>query len=74
MPRYAVTAKAGRFVAGTNNRGVGTILELTEKQAAHELRLGTIVPVGADAKETDHPEKEPAKAEEKAPAKDEKKD
>jgi hypothetical protein len=45
MPRYAITEKAGRFVAGTNNTGVGTVLTLTEKQAEHELRLGTLVPV-----------------------------
>lgn len=45
MPRYAITEKAGRFVAGQNNTGVGTVLSLTEKQAEHELRLGTLVPV-----------------------------
>lgn len=45
MPRYAITNKAGKFVAGQNNRGVGTVLTLTEKQAAHELRLGSLVPV-----------------------------
>lgn len=42
MPRYAITEKAGRFVAGQNNTGVGTVLTLTAKQAAHELRLGTL--------------------------------
>ena len=42
MPRYAITEKAGRFVAGQNNTGVGTVLTLTEKQAEHELRLGTL--------------------------------
>jgi len=45
MPRYAITEKAGRFVAGNNNTGVGTVLTMTEKQAEHELRLGTLVPV-----------------------------
>ena len=43
MSRYAITDKAGRFVAGHRNTGVGMVLELTEKQAEHELRLGTIV-------------------------------
>jgi hypothetical protein len=42
MPRYAITEKAGRFVAGQTNTGVGAVLTLTEKQAEHELRLGTL--------------------------------
>jgi hypothetical protein len=42
MPRYAITEKAGRFVAGQNNTGVGAVLTLTEKQAEHELRLSTL--------------------------------
>ena len=45
MPRYAITETAGRFVAGTNNTGVGTVLTLTEKQAEHEVRLGTLWPL-----------------------------
>ena len=45
MPRYAITETAGRFVAGTNNTGVGTVLTLTEKQAEHEVRLGTLRPL-----------------------------
>jgi hypothetical protein len=44
MRRYIVTSKAGPWVAGTRNNGVGTILELTAAQAEHEVRLGTIVP------------------------------
>jgi hypothetical protein len=43
MPRYAITEKAGRFVAAYRNTGVGMVLELTEKQAEHELRLGSVV-------------------------------
>ena len=42
MPRYAITETAGRFVAGQTNTGVGTVLELTEKQAEHEARLGSL--------------------------------
>jgi hypothetical protein len=42
MNRYAITEKAGRFVAGQTNTGVGTVLKLTDKQAEHELRLGTL--------------------------------
>lgn len=52
MPRYAITEKAGRFVAGQSNIGTGTILELTEKQAEHELRLGTLVPVDVEVAAT----------------------
>ncbi len=43
MPRYAITEKAGRFVADHRNTGVGMVLELTERQAEHELRLGSLV-------------------------------
>ena len=43
MPRYAITERAGPFVAGIPNTGVGTVLDLTERQAEHELRLGTLV-------------------------------
>ena len=43
MPRYAITERAGPFVAAHRNTGVGTVLELTERQAEHELRLGTLV-------------------------------
>ncbi|MDN2578941.1 hypothetical protein [Aquibium sp. ELW1220] len=42
MPRYAITERAGRFVAGQTNTGVGTVLTMTEKQAEHEVRLGTL--------------------------------
>ncbi len=43
MPRYAITERAGPFVAAHRNTGVGTVLDVTERQAAHELRLGTLV-------------------------------
>jgi hypothetical protein len=54
MPRYAITETAGRFVAGQTNPGVGTVLELTEKQAEHEVRLGSLraLDVKAAAKAT----------------------
>lgn len=42
MPRYAITERAGHFVATHRNTGVGTILHLSERQAEHELRLGTL--------------------------------
>ena len=43
MPRYAITERADPFVAAHRNTGVGTVLDLTERQAEHELRLGTLV-------------------------------
>ena len=43
MSGYAVTERAGPFVAGFRNSGVGTVLALSDRQAAHELRLGTLV-------------------------------
>jgi hypothetical protein len=51
MPRYAITERAGPFVAAHRNTGVGTLLELTERQAEHELRLGTLVarPIAGEA-------------------------
>ena len=46
MPYYRITDKAGQWVAGKRVR-VGDVLELTERQAEHEFRLGTITPAGA---------------------------
>lgn len=44
---YAVTDKAGRFVMGQRNQGVGSKLILTDKQAEAGLRSGEIVEVDA---------------------------
>ena len=41
--RFIITDRAGPWIAGQRNPGAGTVLELTPQQAAHELRLGTIV-------------------------------
>ncbi len=46
MPAYQVTGKAGHWVAG-RRVSVGDVLQLTVRQAEHELRLGTIAPVAA---------------------------
>lgn len=43
MKEYQVTPLAGPFVAARRNPGAGQTIVLTERQAAHELRLGTIV-------------------------------
>lgn len=68
MNRYAITEKAGRFVAGQTNTGVGTVLTLTAKQAEHELRLGTLKALDVDPvpAEADPANVDPAPAEEKA--------
>lgn len=42
MPRYIVTKSAGPYIAGQRNPGAGKFLDLTERQAAHELRLGSL--------------------------------
>jgi hypothetical protein len=44
MARYLITEKAGRFVAGHRNTGVGTVLDLLPLAAEYEPRLGTLVP------------------------------
>ena len=60
MNRYAITEKAGRFVAGQTNTGVGTVLTLTEKQAEHELRLGTLRRLNGPGSESDAGKTAPA--------------
>lgn len=44
MPKYRITEKAGRFVAGHRNTGVGTELDLLPHAAEYEINLGTLVP------------------------------
>ena len=58
MPRYIVTKSAGPYVAGLRNPGVGKILDLTDRQAAHELRLGSIKPVATKEDESKEKRKE----------------
>ena len=49
MPRYAITEKAGRIVAGQSNTGVGTVLTLSEGQAADALTFGALYPLDVKA-------------------------
>lgn len=42
MPTYIITEKAGRFVAGHRNTGVGTALEIPAIAAEYEIILGTL--------------------------------
>ena len=58
MAKYIITEKAGRFVAGHRNPGVGTVLELTDSQAAYELTLGTLVAVQAEEAVVEQPDLE----------------
>ncbi len=46
---FRITEKAGRFVAGRNNTGVGTPLLLSRREAQHDVRLGALVEVGKEA-------------------------
>lgn len=59
MPKFVVTKLAGKEVAGLRNPGAGAILELSELQAEHPLRVGHIV----------RRKQEEAKAEPQKPAK-----
>lgn len=43
MPRYVITEKAGRIVAGQRNSGVGTEIDLTEQEAKAGVREGTLI-------------------------------
>jgi hypothetical protein len=76
MARYLITEKAGRFVAGHRNTGVGTVLDLLPLAAEYELRLGTLVPADlpplqVEALETETaPGPEPAAEASEAPAND----
>lgn len=46
---YSITEKAGRYVAGVRNTGLGTTLRLTDKEAEAGLRDGTLVLVSDEA-------------------------
>ncbi|MGN7870545.1 hypothetical protein [Paracoccus sp. 22332] len=62
MKTYVITDKAGRFVAGQRNPGVGTTLRLTEKAAEAGLREGALVvrKDEADATSAEAPQKQDA--------------
>lgn len=42
MPTYRVTKEAGPRIAGLPNPGEGVEITLTERAAAHDLRVGAI--------------------------------
>lgn len=46
MPLYLITERATRYVGGTSNTGVGTVLALTSEAAERDVELGALVPVG----------------------------
>ena len=64
MPKYLITEKAGTFVAGHRNNGVGSTLDLPAVAAEYELTLGTLVPAEEAAPV---PAGEPEAAETEAP-------
>lgn len=45
MNRYVTTRLAGRSVAGVNNPGVGSVIEVDEAAAALAVEKGELVPV-----------------------------
>jgi hypothetical protein len=67
MARYLITEKAGRFVAGHRNTGVGTVLDLLPLAAEYEVRLGTLVPADLPPLQVETMETEPAPGPEPAP-------
>lgn len=48
MARYRITPKAGGIVAGTQNNGVGTVIDVEEHVAAPAVEAGALVPLDAD--------------------------
>lgn len=58
MPRYIVTTLAGPYVAGLRNPGAGQSVRLSARQAAHELRLGSLKPASAKDEESKEKRKE----------------
>lgn len=67
MPRYIITEKAGRFVAGYRNTGVGTVLEIPAIAAEYEIILGTLRAEDQPAASKAAPEAEPVAVDEPAP-------
>lgn len=60
MKRYAITGKAGQMVAGHNNRGVGTILDLEDDEAKLAVERGELVDL-EDLKAAEEAAKDEAK-------------
>lgn len=67
MPRYAITEKAGRFVAGHRNNGAGTVLTLTEREAAFDERNGALVDLDKRARDARQARQADAAKQEDAP-------
>ena len=56
MSDYIITEKAGRFVAGMRNPGAGVTIKLSDRQAAHDLRVGALRRAGEPALGASAPE------------------
>lgn len=50
MPRFAITEKAGRIVAGHNNTGVGSVLHLSNDTAKADVDAGRLVALDSKPK------------------------
>lgn len=48
MPRFAITEKAGRIVAGHSNTGIGTVFFLSDAQADAALAAGHLAALAPD--------------------------
>lgn len=70
MPKYLITEKAGTFVAGHRNTGVGSTLDLPAVAAEYELTLGTLVPADEAAPAAEQEAPEPVAVADDAPAED----
>lgn len=49
MPRFAITEAAGRIVAGHTNTGVGSVISITDAQAADAIKSGQLVALDVKA-------------------------
>lgn len=68
MPRFAITEKAGRTVAGHSNTGVGSVIHLSKEAAKADVDAGRLVALDGQPKAkkaAPAAPSEPAKAEAK---------
>lgn len=42
--QYLVTGRAGPYIAGRRSPGAGHVIVLSTREAAHDLRVGALVP------------------------------
>lgn len=59
MPEYRITDKAGEYIAGRKAGKPGDKVFLTEREAAHDLRVGALAKALDEIHPTPAPEPEP---------------